>query len=103
MRLAITISHSFLYTGDITYFIAVGDSALIYVSSDEGVSWTAPAKVQGNPEGVIRRHRYYALEYTTLKHCAALQHKAMSLLSHYNAAVTIVINIAVTRCLSATG
>jgi hypothetical protein len=70
MPLTITISHPFLSIGAKTYFIAVGDSALIYVSSDGGVSWASTAKVQGNLEGVIRRHGYYALEYTTLKYCA---------------------------------
>ena len=70
--LTITVPHLFLSIGGKTYFIAVGDSPLIYVSSDGGVSWASTAKVQGNLEGVIRRHRYrcYALEYTTLKYCA---------------------------------
>ena len=70
--LTITVPHLFLSIGGKTYFIAVGDSPLIYVSSDGGVSWASTAKVQGNLEGVFRRHRYrcYALEYTTLKYCA---------------------------------
>lgn len=70
--LTITVPHLFLSIGGKTYFIAVGDSPLIYVSSDGGVSWASTAKVQGNLEGVIRRHRhrYYALEYTTLKYFA---------------------------------
>ena len=63
---------SVIYLGGRVYFLAVGNTGLIYLSSNGGVSWASPRTVKGSLTGTMKMHHFTTLHCTTLHHTTPL-------------------------------
>ena len=58
------------YLGGRVYFLAVGNTGLIYLSINGGVNWASPRTVKGSLTGTMYMHHFTTLHYIKL-HCPA--------------------------------
>ena len=75
-----------LCLGNSIYYMAVGNTGLIYLSSDGGVKWASPTTVKGSLTGVITTPNtlhYTSLHHTTL-HYTTLHYTTLHYTTQHN-------------------